>query len=148
VSAPKVLSQSAIAGNWSAPNTRMPVLIHFRATIAGASGAATLVADIDATSGDAGTTPGLTLTRSAAGVYDLTFDPCRQVYMGTCNILVFPNVLATGTEGRFVAIDKTNANTSGNLGKLRFNTVAVGGSTVTDPVDGSEIHGSFWADFG
>ena len=59
-----------------------------------------------------------------------------------------PNVIATGTEGRHVSIDKTDANTSAKLGKIRFNTVALGGSTVTDPVDGSEIHGSFWADFG
>jgi len=148
MSAPRLIAQSANGGIFSAPNTRLPTLVHFKATIAGASGAATLVADIDATSGDAGTTPGLTLTRSAAGVYDLTFPACRQLYMGSVRINVLPNVIATGTEQRIVGIDKTDANTSAKLGKLRFNTVAVGGSTVTDPVDGSEIHGSFWADFG
>ncbi len=149
MSAPRLIAQSCPAGLWSAPSTRLPTLVHFRATIAGASGAATLVADIDATSGDAGSTPGLTLTRSAAGIYDLTLPPCRQILMGTVNVNVLPNVVATVTEGRTVHIDKTDANSSAKLGKLRFLTMLTTGAGVaTDPVDGSEIHGSFWADFG
>lgn len=148
MSAPKVMAQSASGGLYSAPNTRIPTLVHFKALVTDGSGTASMVADIDATSGDAGTTPGVTLTRSAAGTYDIVFDPCRQVYMGTFVCNVMPNVIATGTEGRHVSIDKTDANTSAKLGKIRFNTVALGGSTVTDPVSGSEIHGSFWADFG
>ena len=148
MSAPRLIAQGCPALLASAPNTRLLVLVHLKATVAGASGAATLVGDIDATSGDAGSTPGLTITRQAAGTYDVTFPACRQVYWGTFRCNVFPAVIATGTEGRQASIDKTDANTSAKLGKLRFNVIANGGSTVTDPVDGSEIHLSFWADYG
>jgi hypothetical protein len=150
MSAAKVISQGVEQSIISVPGlNKLPTLLHLRAQITDGSGTAVVVADLDATTGFAGTTPGMTITRSAAGQYDVTFDPCRGIALGTVNINVIPNVVATVTEGRQVHIDKTAANTSAKLGKLRFDTLLTTGAGVaTDPVSGSEIHLSFWADFG
>lgn len=150
MSAARVLSQAVGLPLISFPTWRAPVLVHLKATI-GANGQPTVVSDQDATTGEVGTTPGMSITETAndSGIYDVTFDPCRSFALGTAQINVLPNVLATVTEHRDCVIDKTDANTSAKLGKLRFNTTeSDGAAAVLAPVSGSEIHLSFWADFG
>lgn len=150
MSAPRIIAQ---ATNWlmaSAPNTRQLTLVHLRATI-GANGQPTVLADIDATTGDAGTTPAVTLAETAdnTAIYDVTFPPCRQVYTGSIHIQIFPDVLATVANHRFAMLDKTDANTAAKLGKFRFTTAEYDAAAgIAVPPTGSEIHLSFWADFG
>ena len=71
MSASSILSQANPSLLCAVPTWRAPVLMHLRATIAGASGAATVVAQADATTGEAGTTPGVSIVRQAAGTYAL-----------------------------------------------------------------------------
>lgn len=143
-----ILAQSCPALLISFPTWRQPVLMHLKATI-GASGAPTVVSNQDVTTGEVGTTPGLSIATGDSGAtYDVTFPPCRSIALGSINIQVLPNVLATVTERRTTALDKTDANTSAKLGKFRFSPLVNTGATVTAPVSGSEIHLSFWVDMG
>lgn len=147
-SATAIMAQANPALLISFPTWKQPVLLHLKATIA-AAGAATVVSAQDTTTGEVGTTPGVSITTTDAGAtYDVTFPPCRSIALGTVQIQVLPNVLATVTERRTTALDKTDANTSAKLGKLRFSTLTNTGAATTAPVSGSEIHLSFWADLG
>lgn len=147
MSATKVLSQGNPSLLVSIPGFKAPVLLHLRATIAGASGAATIVS-ATSVSGQAPTSLDFTLTRQAAGTYDLVMNPCRAIAEGTVVINVIPPVVTVGADRRVPAIDKSTTNTNATTGKLRFNLVPPNNTTVTDPVDLSEIHMSFWVDLG
>jgi hypothetical protein len=126
-------------------------LIHARATIGG-TGAPTVVADTDATTGEAGTTPGCSINRISAGIYELTFPPCRMVQLGTFvgNLLPADATFATQGDLRGPAlVDRTDANTSAKLGKIRFAfPTNVGGVPGTEIATGAEMNVSVWADFG
>lgn len=149
MSATRIISQAAAWLLAGAPNTRQLTLVHLRASIGGGAGVATVLPDIDATSGDAGTTPALTIARESAGIYNVTFPACRQLYTGSlvCNLLV-DSAFATANN-RQAAFDRTDANTAAKLGKLRVGFYTGPGAAVaTELPDNSEIHLSFWADFG
>lgn len=150
MSAPKVIAQAANLPLIAFPTWKVPVLIHLKATIGGGAGVATLVTDQDATTGAVGSTPGVAIARNAAGIYDITFDPCRSIALGTVSIM-----LGTATGGFAVAaelrqgmFDRLAANTSAKLGKLRIGFPTNAGLAPTELLDNSEIHVSFWADFG
>lgn len=148
-SATALLAQSNPALLCAFPGWKQPTHVHLRATI-GANGQPTVVSAADATTGDAGTTLGVTITETAndSGIYDVVFPPCRQFALGTAVIQVLPAVIGTIAQARHAQIDLTNANTSAKLGKLRFNTLDLATPTVVAPVSGSEVHLSFWADLG
>lgn len=150
MSATRIIAQACPLTLAGAPNTRQLTLVHLKATI-GANGQPTVVADIDSVTGDAGTTPAVTLTETAndTGIYDITFPACRQVYLGTLNINILPDVLATVASWRRAIVDKLDTTTAAKLGKIRFTTIEEdAAATVVAPVPSSEIHLSFWADFG
>lgn len=142
--AAKILAQATPQVQVSSPGVRAPVLVTLLATVAG-GGVPTVVSATDA-NGLPGTTDGVSITRNAAGIYDVTFPGCRS-FVGISEPVVLPNVLATVTEARKCAIDKTAANTTAKLGKLRFNTATLAGA-VTDPVSGSIIMWAAWLDLG
>lgn len=150
MSATKILAQGVPLHITSIPGVnRTPVLVHLRAQITDGAGTALVIADNDATVGYAGTTPGLTLVRSGAGIYDLNFgDGFRSYALGTLTVAVIPAVLATVAQWRAAAVDITAANTSAKTGKLRFATLRETDATIQDPVSGSEIHLSILADMG
>lgn len=147
MSASKVLSQGIPALLVCFPGWKQPCLLHLRATIAGGSGAATIVS-VASASGQAASSLDFTINRQAAGTYDVTYNPCRQIAEGTLQVNVIPPVLATAADRRVPAIDINTTNTNAKTGKLRFNLVPPNSAVVTDPVAGSEIHLSFWADLG
>jgi hypothetical protein len=152
MSAAKVIAQGVPTQIVSIPGVnRLPTYVHARATIGGGAGVATMVADNDATVGYAGTTPGITITRVSAGIYDLVVDPCRSIAIGsfTANLLPGTNGLAVAAELRGPGIlDRTAANTSAKLGKLRFGFPTNAGGVPIELVDNTEIHIFFLADFG
>jgi hypothetical protein len=149
--APTIIAQSCPSLLASAPNTRLPTLVHLRATIA-ANGQPTVVADLDAATGLWGTTPGVSIAETAndSAIYDVTFPPCRGLGVGTIVINVLPPTLATDADHRESKLDKTTTLTAAKLGKFRFSTVeyADADNSVAIPPTGSEIHLSFWADLG
>lgn len=150
MSAAKVIGQAVSGPVLSFPGWRIPVLVHLKATIAGGAGVATVVSDMDATTGALGTTPGMSIVRQAAGIYDVTFDPCRSIALGTVEIQLgtASGGFATAAELRKGLIDRLAANTSAKLGKLRIGFPTNAGAAPTELLDNSEIHLSFWADFG
>ena len=148
-SATTILAQSIPCLLNAFPGWKQPVHVHIRATIGG-SGVATVVSDGDATTGDAGTTPGVSIARQAAGIYDVTFPPCRQAAWGSLvgNVFTASGGFAVAAEYRPMAVDKTDANTSAPLGKLRVGFYTNAGGVPTELLTGAEIHLSFWADLG
>lgn len=149
MSAPKVIAQAAGLPLISFPTWKCPVLLHLRAAVAGGAGVIAVVADQDAVTGDVGTTPGISITRESAGIYLVTFDPCRSCAWGTwvCNVL--PDSAFATANNRQAALDRTDANTSAKLGKLRVGFyTGPGGAVATELPDLAEVHMSWWADFG
>jgi hypothetical protein len=153
MSAAKIIAQGVPEQIVSIPGVnRLPTWVHLRATIGGGAGVPTIVPDNDATVGYAGTTPGMGITRVSAGIYDVTLDGCRSIALGsfTANLLPATNGLAVAAELRGPGIlDRTAANTTAKLGKLRVGfPTNVGGLPGTELGDGTEIHVIFLADFG
>lgn len=150
MSSAKVIAQATSGPLISFPGWKCPVLLHLKATIGGGAGVATVVADQDATTGEVGTTPGMSIARAAAGIYDVTFDPCRSFALGTLkiNLATASGGFATAAELRQGLFDRLDANTSAKLGKLRIGFPTNAGAAPTELLDNSEIHLSFWADFG
>lgn len=140
--AAKILAQATPQVQVSSPGVRAPVLVTLLATVAG-GGVVTVVSATDA-NGLPGTTDGVSIVLSSGGIYDITFPACRS-FVQLNEPVVIPNVLATVTEARKCAIDKTAANTSAKTGKLRFNTATLAGA-VSAPVSGSIITWSAWLD--
>lgn len=121
----------------SFPSWRRARRVQLRATI-GASGAPTVVTSA--------TTPGLSLTRDSAGVYDLTFPACRNLGEAP-SIIVKPDDPTDVSDHRSVAID--DGNTSAASGNIRFHCASFDGTEQADEevVSGSVICAEFWADF-
>ncbi len=151
MTAPRVLAQAAPHQAVSYPGAKHPAKLTLRATIAGGAGAPTVVSAVSGNLG--GTTVGVNITTADSGLtYDVTFPAGKILDVGSINVNVLPNVVATTSERRHVAIDKTAANTNGgvsgsSLGRFRFNVSTLGG-TLTAPVAGSEIHANWWVDYG
>lgn len=131
------------------PGWKQPVLLHLKATI-GANGQPTVITTANS-AGVEGSTPGLGITETAndSGIYDVTFPPARRIALGTVNINILPDVLATVANHREARIEKSTTLTNATTGKLRFNTSEQdAGAAVAAPPSGSEIHLSFWVDLG
>lgn len=147
MSASSILSQGNPSLLSAFPGWKAPTYLHVRATI-GATGAATVVAATDA-AGRAGTTPGLTITRVSAGVYDIVHPPCRSVAYGTLAAAAGGSSAGSPqtTDPRVVNYDKSTTNTNATTGKMRV-IFANGTAVNTELANGSEINVSFWADLG
>jgi hypothetical protein len=147
VSASSILAQAVPNLLVAFPGWRAPTFMHLRATI-GATGAATMVAATDA-AGRAGTTPGLTLTRVSAGVYDIVHPPCRSVAYGTLGGTA--GTVSAGSfvtaDPRVIGYDKSTTNTNATTGKMRI-VFANGTAINTELGNGQEVNVSFWADLG
>lgn len=132
------------------PGWKAPTFLNLRATI-GASGVATVIGTASA-NGDPGTTPGLGLARTAAGVYELTFPPCRSVAWSTLKVNTKTDSAAGGTfavtDVRQVAIDRNTTNTNAGTGKGRLGFFTNAGLVPAELEDGIEVILSFWADLG
>ncbi len=153
MTAPRIIAQGTPSLIVSNPGAKLPTKLTLKATI-GANGQPTVVNTV--ANGIAATTVGVNITETAdnTGIYDVTFPAGKILDVGSINVNVLPNVLATTTQRRIVAIDKTVAQTNGGLagqqlGRFRFSTSTVDatGGTVTAPVSGSEIHANFWVDY-
>ncbi len=136
-SAAKILGQSVPNLLNAFPGWRQPVHCRLVATV-GASGAVTVVA--------ASTTPGVSITRSTNGVYDISFPPCRDVAGFVFNIrTAAPETASTIYYG---VIENDDTVTLASLGTVRFRTVAADDGVDEDGEDGSRMDITFWADFG
>jgi hypothetical protein len=150
MSAPRIIAQAAPSVLVSSPGVKLPTKLSLKATISGGAGAPTVVSvvanNVEASS------LGVSISTADSGLtYDVTFPAGKQLDVGSINVNVLPNVVATTSERRHVAIDKTAANTNGGtagaqLGRFRFNVSTLGG-TLTAPVAGSEIHANWWVDY-
>ncbi len=154
MSAPLIIAQSVPCQLYAGPGGKLPTKLSLRATV-GANGQPTIVSSqaVDA-NGVMATTPKLTLTETAdnTGIYDVTWPAGRALDLGSISVNVCPNVLATVSERRHCAVEKGGTNTNAGLagvsvGRFRFNTCTIAGA-ITAPVTGSEIHASWWVDFG
>jgi hypothetical protein len=136
-SAARILAQSV--GNLlnGFPGWRQPVHCRAQATV-GATGAVTMVA--------AKTTPGLAITRSTTGVYDLTFPPCRDATAFVFNIRTAAPETASNIY--YAVIEEDDTVTLASLGTVRFRSVAADDGVDEDGEDGSRIDITFWADLG
>lgn len=147
MSASSIIAQSIPSLLVAFPGWKLPTLIHLRATI-GATGAPT-VQTTTGGNGDPASTPGVSIARVSAGVYDLTFPPCRQVAWGSLGAIA-----KTVTAGAFVTadprvpvLDKSTTNTNATTGKARI-CFANGTAINTELGNGQEVSLSFWADLG
>jgi hypothetical protein len=147
-SAASILAQAIPCLLNAFPGWKSPVHLHLRAAI-GAAGAPTVVSVVDATTGAAATTTGLSIARVSAGVYDVTFPPCRQFALGTLNGAA--GSVSAGSfvtaDPRVIAYDKSTTNTNAKTGKLRV-VFANGTAINTELGNGQEVALSFWADLG
>ncbi len=153
MSAPRIIAQGTPALLVSNPGAKLPVKLSLKATI-GANGQPTVVSVVAGGIAASSLAVGITETANDSGIYDVTFPACKALDVGSINVNVLPNVLATTTQRRIVAIDKTAAQTAGgiagsSLGRFRFSTSTVDatGGAVTAPVSGSEIHANWWVDY-
>lgn len=155
MTAPRILAQGAPCQAVSYPGAKYPAKLSLKATI-GANGQPTVVST-SVISGTVATTISVSMTETAndSGIYDVVFPGAKLLDVGSININVLPAVLATTTQRRVSAIDKTAAQTAGAVagstqGRFRFSTSTIDatGGAVTAPVSGSEIHANFWVEYG
>lgn len=129
------------------PGAKAPTLLNVRATIGG-TGVATVVSTTSA-NGIPGTTPGVSIARVSAGVYDITFPACRAIWLGT--LTGSAGSVSAGAfvaaDARYIVYDKSTTNTNATTGKLRV-AFATGASVTTELGNGQEVNVSFWADLG
>lgn len=142
MSATRIIAQG-ITGQLcvSFPGWKFPCLIKLRAVMS--AGLAWVVTAAD-------TSPTLDVT-GTAGVYVVTFPAAKNI--AALNFDIWVPLPGTVTQARKVMIDAATANTfasaQGNSrGQITFQTPDLATPTVTAPVQNSELHASFWADFG
>lgn len=136
-SAAKIIGQSVGNPLNAFPGWKQPVHCRLQATV-GATGAVTVVA--------AKTTPGVSVARSSAGVYDISFPPCRDVSAFIFNIRTAAPETASNIY--YGVIEEDDAVTLASLGTVRFRTIAADDGVDEDGEDGSRMDITFWADFG
>jgi hypothetical protein len=149
MSATRIIAQAVPSLLAAFPGWKLPTLLHLRFTV-GATGAPTVQSSVSA-AGDPATTPGVSVTRQSAGVYNMTFPPCRQVAWGSLTS-VAKSVSAAGqtfatADPRVPMLDRNTTNTNATTGKARI-VFANGTAVNTELGDGQEVALSFWADLG
>ena len=139
-SASKILAQGVLESTISFPGWKHPCLVKLVAVMnASAAWVATATE----------TTDGLVVA-GATGVYTVQFPAGRR--LGPVNATVRPPLPGTDSQNRVVVVDAAVANTypsvsGSSVGQLTLYTQDFAGAEVA-PVQDSELHVSFWVDYG
>jgi hypothetical protein len=132
---PRIMSQAAPHRGVSYPGWKSPFEIKAQATVNGA--AITMVA--------AETTVGCAITRSASGVFALTFPAAKRIARAAGNVA--PVTPATAANFRMVAF-APEVVAAANAGSIVFRTVDLATPTTSDPEANSTVDVWAMVDYG
>lgn len=155
-STPSIAAQAVPCLLVAFPGWSKPMLCNVRATIGGGAGVAT-VQSTEGANGEAPTTPGWSIARDAAGIYNVTFPSVRRWAPSTFHAMTRTTVAGTlgTTDLRPAVIDRsaTNTNPRGiaatpQIGRIRVGFYTNAGAVPAELPDNLEINLSVWVDAG